>query len=76
MARMLEDDIAWHTAQIARLNDAIERGEPGKTAEKGPSWGPKNQSDALPDSMAGMRKQLEKFEQILLELEEQRGRGD
>jgi hypothetical protein len=76
MARKLEDDIIWHRDQIARLNDAIAKGEPGKAAAKGPAWGPKNQSDALPDTVAGMRKQLERFEQILMDLEEQRGQGD
>jgi hypothetical protein len=76
MARKLEDDIIWHRDQIARLSDAIAKGEPGKAAVKGPAWGPKNQSDALPDTVAGMRKQLERFEQIVMDLEEQRGRGE
>ena len=72
----LEDDIAWHREQIARLSDAIEKGEPGKPTAKGPAWGPKNQPHTLPDTVAGMRKQLERYEQTLLELEEQKGRGD
>jgi hypothetical protein len=71
----LDDDILWHREQIARLNAAIETGEPGKAVPKGPAWGPKNRSDALPDTVAGMRRQLERFEQTLLELEEQRGFG-
>lgn len=72
----LDDDISWHEAQIARLNEAIDKGEPGKSAPKGPAWGPKNQPDALPDTVAGMRKQLQRCEQTLSELEEQRGRGE
>ncbi len=71
----LDDDILWHREQIARLNAAIGKGEPGKAVPKGPAWGPKGQSDALPDTVAGMRRQLERFEQTLLELEEQRGFG-
>ncbi|MDP3738171.1 MAG: hypothetical protein Q8R02_12320 [Hyphomonadaceae bacterium] len=72
----LDDDITWHRDQIARLGDAIEKGEPGTPVAKGPAWGPKARSDALPDTIAGMRKQLARYEQTLLELEEQRGRGD
>ena len=72
----LEDDIAWHREQIARLSDAIEKGEPGKPTPKGPAWGPQNQPHTLPDTVAGLRKQLERYEQTLLELEEQKGRGD
>ena len=58
------------------FNEAIDKGEPGKAAPKGPAWGPKNQPGALPDTVAGMRKQLQRFEQTLSELEEQRGRGE
>lgn len=71
----LDDDIDWHRAQIARLGEAIESGEPGVAVAKGPAWGPKARSDALPDTLAGMRKQLARYEQTLLELEEQRGQG-
>lgn len=76
MARKLEDDIDWHRAQIARLHQAIARGEPGKPETKGPAWGPKAQSDPLPVTMSAMRIQLDRFERMLLELEEQRGRGE
>lgn len=75
MARKVDDDIAWHRDQIARLNAAIEKGEPGKPAKKGPAWGPKHAADALPDTLAGMRRQLERYEQILMDLEDQRGQG-
>jgi hypothetical protein len=75
-ARKLEDDIHWHRTQIARLHEAIARGEPGKAETKGPSWGPKGPSNQLPSTMSGLRIQLERFERTLQELEEQRGRGD
>jgi hypothetical protein len=75
MARKLEDDIVWHREQIARLNDAIARGEPGTAPPKGAIWGPKNRTDMLPTTVVGMRRQLERFEQILQELEDQRGGG-
>jgi hypothetical protein len=75
MASKLEDDIHWHRTQIARLHEAIARGEPGKPETKGPAWGPKARPDPLPTTMTAMRLQLGKFEQTLLDLEEQRGRG-
>jgi hypothetical protein len=76
MARKLEDDIAWHRAQIARLNEAIAKGAPGLAQPKGPTWGPKGPRDELPSTVTGLRIQLDRFERTLLELEEQRGRGD
>ncbi len=78
MAKKLEDDIDWHLAQIERLNEAIALGEPAKTtAAKSPIWGPKGGGAAeIPTTLAGMRQQLARYEQTLLELEEQRGRGD
>jgi hypothetical protein len=78
MARKLEDDITWHHTQIARLHEAIALGEPASSvAVKTPTWGPKSGGAAdLPTTLAGMRQQLARFEQTLLELEEQRGRGD
>jgi hypothetical protein len=73
----LENDIDWHLAQIERLQAAIAMGEPPKTvAEKTPIWGPKRGGAELPSTLAGMRQQLERYEQTLLELEEQRGRGE
>ena len=52
-------------------------GEPAKTgAIKAPIWGPKSSAGEMPATLAGMRKQLERYEQTLSELEEQRGRGD
>ena len=78
MAKKLEDDIDWHLAQIERLNEAIALGEPAKNvAVKSPIWGPKSGGAAeIPATVAGMRQQLERYEQTLRELEEQRGRGD
>jgi len=77
MATKLETDIDWHLAQIERLQAAIAMGEPQKTvAEKAPIWGPKRGAAELPTTLAGMRQQLQRYEQTLLELEEQRGRGD
>jgi hypothetical protein len=78
MARKLEDDIDWHLAQIDRLHQAIAMGEPPKTfATKSPIWGPKSGGAAeLPPTLAGMRQLLQRFEQTLSELEEQRGRGE
>lgn len=75
MSNKLEADITWHREQINRLSDAIARGEPGKAQAKGPMWGPKNRNDALPDTISGMFKQLERYEQTLQELEDQRGQG-
>lgn len=73
----LENDIDWHLEQIERLQAAIAMGEPAKNlAEKAPIWGPKRSNAELPSTLAGMRQQLERYEQTLLELEEQRGRGD
>jgi hypothetical protein len=74
----LETDIDWHLAQIERLQAAIAMGEPPKTvAEKTPIWGPKRGGAAeIPATLAGMRQQLQRYEQTLLELEEQRGRGE
>ena len=73
----LENDIDWHLAQIERLQAAIAMGEPAKTgAVKAPIWGPKSSAAEMPATLAGMRKQLERYEQTLSELEEQRGRGD
>ena len=78
MSKKLEDDIDWHLAQIERLNEAIALGEPSKAASvPTPIWGPKRGGAAeMPDTLAGMLKQLARYEQTLLELEEQRGRGD
>jgi len=78
MARKLEDDITWHLEQIERLQQAIALGEPAKTAAiKTPAWGPKRGGAAeLPATLAGMRQMLDRFEQTLSELEEQRGRGE
>lgn len=76
MARKLDDNIIWHREQIARLNDAISKGEPGRALPKGQIWGSKNRDDVLPTTILGMRRQLEHFEQRLQDLEEQRGRGD
>ncbi|HVR68450.1 MAG TPA: hypothetical protein VMT98_17510 [Verrucomicrobiae bacterium] len=73
--RKLEDSIIWHREQIARLNDAIARGEPGTAVAKGAVWGPKTRSDVLPTTMLGMRRELEHYEQALQGLEEQRGQG-
>lgn len=75
MAGKLEDDIHWHRTQIARLHEAIARGEPGKPETVRPAWGPKAAPNPLPTTMAAMRLQLDQFERMLLELEEQRGRG-
>ena len=78
MATKLENDIDWHLAQIELLQAAIDKGEPEKTAAvKTPAWGPKRGGAAeIPATLAGMRQQLQRYEQTLLELEEQRGRGD
>jgi hypothetical protein len=78
MARKLEDDITWHREQIERLHHAIALGEPAKAAAvKTPAWGPKRGGAAeLPGTLTGMRQMLDRFEQTLSELEEQRGRGD
>jgi hypothetical protein len=78
MARKLEDDITWHREQIDRLQQAIALGEPANNAAvKTPAWGPKRGGTAeLPATLAGMRQMLNRFEQTLSELEEQRGRGD
>ncbi|HEV7694452.1 MAG TPA: hypothetical protein VGO52_26685 [Hyphomonadaceae bacterium] len=78
MATKLETDIDWHLAQIERLQAAIDLGEPPKVAaEKAPIWGPKRGGAAeIPATLAGMRQQMQRYEQTLLELEEQRGRGD
>lgn len=78
MPRKLDDDIDWHVAQIERLHQAIAMGEPAKTiVTKRPAWGPKSSGvGELPASLAGMRQQLQRYEQTLLELEEQRGRGE
>ena len=75
-ASKLEDDIAWHRQQIARLNDAIGKGEPGRALPKGQIWGSKNREDVLPTTMLGMRRQLEHFEYRLQDLEDQRGKGE
>jgi hypothetical protein len=76
MGRKLDDDIHWHRTQIARLHEAIARGEPGKAETKGPAWGPSGPRDMLPSTMSGLRIQLERFKRTLLELEAQRDRGD
>jgi hypothetical protein len=77
MATKLENDIDWHLAQIERLQAAIDMGEPPKnTAAKTPIWGPKGGAAEMPTTLAGMRQQLERYEQTLRELEEQRGRGE
>jgi hypothetical protein len=78
MATKLEADIDWHLAQIEILQAAIAMGEPPKTTgEKTPIWGPKRGGAAeMPTTLAGMRQQLQRYEQTLMELEEQRGRGD
>ena len=74
----LENDIDWHLAQIERLQAAIALGEPAKNvASSTPVWGPKRGGAVeMPSTLAGMRRLLEAYEQTLLELEEQRGRGD
>jgi hypothetical protein len=78
MATKLENDIDWHLAQIERLQEAIATGEPMKAASvPTPIWGPKRGGAAeIPATLSGMRQQLERYEQTLRELEEQRGRGD
>lgn len=78
MARKLDDDITWHRDQIARINQAIDRREsgeeePGQPAARGPAWGPKGETGALPQSIAGMRRLLDRYEQMLVALEDQRG---
>lgn len=73
----LENDIDWHLAQIERLQEAITMGEPARTgAVKTPVWGPKRSVVEMPATLAGIRQQLERYQQTLSELEEQRGRGD
>ena len=78
MSSKLENDINWHLAQIERLQAAIAKGEPTKASVvKTPVWGPKRGGAAdLAPTLAGMRQQLERYEQTLSELEEQRGRGE
>ena len=78
MSNKLEADIAWHEAQIVRFQEAIALGEPAKsTAAPAPAWGPKRGGAMeMPTTLAGMRQQLQRLEQTLSELEEQRGRGD
>jgi hypothetical protein len=76
VARKLDEDIAWHRNQIARLNAAIANGDAGKALPKGPAWGPKSgNADVLPATLLGMRRQLEHFEYRLQTLEEQLGQG-
>lgn len=75
MARKLEDDITWHREQIARLNEAIAKDEPGRALPQGKIWGPKTRHDVLPATLLGMRRQLAHFEQRLQDLEEQRASG-
>ncbi len=78
MATKLDNDIDWHLAQIERLQAAIAMGEPSKSASAPtPIWGPKRGAAAeIPATLAGMRQQLQRSEQTLSELEEQRGRGE
>jgi hypothetical protein len=76
VARKLNEDIAWHRDQIARLNEAIANGDAGKAPPKTPAWGPKSNGDVLPATLLGMRRQLEHFEYRLQTLEEQLGQGD
>jgi len=77
MSNKLENDIDWHLAQIERLQAAIAMGEPAKAASAPtPIWGPKRGGAAeMPATLAGMRQQLERYEQTLRELEDQRGGG-
>ena len=75
MGRKLDDDIYWHRIQIARLHEAIARGEPGKAESSGPSWAPSKPLDSLPCTMSGLRIQLDRFERKLHRLRLQRGRG-
>lgn len=77
MATKLENDIDWHLAQIERLQAAIDMGEPAKAAAPTPIWGPKRGgAGEMPATVAGMRQLLARYEQTLMELEEQRGRGE
>jgi hypothetical protein len=80
MSRMLDDDIYWHRTQIARLHEAIARGEPGKAPDKarsgGPSWAPVRPVDSLPCTMSGLRSQRDYFERTLQKLRQQRSRGE